>query len=138
MSTRCNVIIKNYDESGEPIQYQLYHHHDGYPEGVGADLMEYIKEIQANEDKGVQILSSCEKLAEYLCDPLRHDEYENEGTNIRLHFDIEYLYIIDLSTQVLECFEIDFHSISNISFMLANDEYPNDLKRVMSVDFELI
>lgn len=136
MSTRCNVIINSYDKSGEPIHYQLYHHHDGYPLGVGADLVEYIKEIKTNEDNGLQILSSCEKLADYLCDPLRNDEYENEGTNICLHGDIEYLYIIDLSTQVLKCFEINsWRYIDNISLMLANDEFPNDLRCVMSIDF---
>lgn len=34
MSTRCQIRIKN-----------EYHHHDGYPEGVGADLKEYCKKL---------------------------------------------------------------------------------------------
>ena len=33
MSTRSIVIVKNYDQ-----EIWLYHHYDGYPEGVGFDL----------------------------------------------------------------------------------------------------
>lgn len=35
MSTRCNIIIK---DRGDRRIY-LYHHHDGYPEGVGSERL---------------------------------------------------------------------------------------------------
>ena len=63
MSTRCNVIIKEYDGNF----FQLYHHHDGYPEGVGADLEEYIK--QMDDD----CLVDGKKFTDFLCDP-KHDD----------------------------------------------------------------
>ena len=41
MSTRCNIIIK--DRRDKII---LYHHHDGYPSGVGSDLKKYLATFQ--------------------------------------------------------------------------------------------
>ena len=37
MSTRAHIRIKDGDE-----QIMLYHHHDGYPDGVGRDLKEFL------------------------------------------------------------------------------------------------
>ncbi len=39
MSTRAHIRIKDGDE-----QIMLYHHHDGYPEGVGRDLKKFLSE----------------------------------------------------------------------------------------------
>lgn len=94
MSTRCNVIIK--ERSGK--FFQLYHHHDGYPEGVGADLEDYIEQM------GNDCLVDGKKFSDFLCDPKRDDEYEYEGTNICPHGDIEYLYIVDLQKREITCF----------------------------------
>ena len=94
MSTRCNVIIKEYDGNF----FQLYHHHDGYPEGVGTDLEEYIK--QMDDD----CLVDGKKFTDFLCDPKHDDEYEYEGTNVCPHSDINYLYIIDLQKREIVCF----------------------------------
>ena len=87
MSTRCNIIVKNKDK-----ETYLYHHCDGYPEGVGADL----------ED----LLSRCE----------RDNDFENlvdkvldiDGgyiTTHGIHGDIEYLYTITLDSDscILKC-----------------------------------
>lgn len=38
MSTRCNIIIKDGAE-----RIYLYHHHDGYPMGVGTELQDYLQ-----------------------------------------------------------------------------------------------
>lgn len=96
MSTRCNVIIK--ERSGK--LFQLYHHHDGYPEGVGIGLEEYIEQMD-NE-----CLVDGKKFSDFLCDPERDDEYEYEGTNICPHGDIEYLYIVDLQKREITCFRV--------------------------------
>ena len=91
MSTRSNIIVGN---------QQFYHHWDGYPEGVGADLAYFLANINAGYLPAWN--KSIEKLAEYL----RYNgipgrlanergmdkayEFEDEG----LHGDIEFLYIV--------------------------------------------
>ena len=42
MSTRCNVIIK---DSGQTLF--LYRHSDGYPDGAGADLIEFVQDYKS-------------------------------------------------------------------------------------------
>ena len=96
MSTRCNVIVKENDGKF----FQLYHHHDGYPEGVGADLEEYIEQMDD------ECLVDGKKFVDFLCDPKRDDEYEYEGINVCPHSDIEYLYIIDLQKREISCFHV--------------------------------
>lgn len=104
MSTRCNVIIKEQSDKF----FQLYHHHDGYPEGVGMNLEEYM-EIMPDE-----CFTDGEKFADFLCDPRLHDEYEYEGTNICPHSDIEYLYIIDLQKREITCFRMKVFNMNVI------------------------
>lgn len=42
MSTRCTIkVIENKDDA-QPMW--IYHHHDGYPKGVGEQLKNYLKE----------------------------------------------------------------------------------------------
>ena len=93
MSTRSNVIIGD---------VQFYHHWDGYPEGVGADLAYFIANVNAGYLPAWN--KSIGKLAEYV----RYNgipgrlgsergadtayEYEEEQG---LHGDIEFLYLIE-------------------------------------------
>lgn len=84
MSTRAHIIVR---KEGEPNHY-VYHHHDGYLEGVGEDLKLFIS-----------CFSSCDKDIfdpEVFCKSLTlYDsayEYENTG----LHGDEEYIYNIKL------------------------------------------
>ena len=93
MSTRCNVIIKNATE-----RVQMYHHHDGYPDGVGQDLEEYFKELEKEE-----VAHTPAAIADYLCADERQDEYEREAETTHLHGDIEYLYVIDLDDDTINC-----------------------------------
>lgn len=112
MSTRCNVIIKEDDNKF----FQLYHHHDGYPDGVGTDLEDYIKLMDKD------CLSNGEKFVNFLCDPLRQDEYEFEGTSINPHDDIEFLYFIDLQKHEIYCYSIDLVNwdTSIVDFVINN------------------
>lgn len=55
MGTRSNIIVGN---------QQFYHHWDGYPEGVGADLAYFLANINAGYLPAWN--KSIEKLAEYL------------------------------------------------------------------------
>ncbi len=87
MSTRCNVLIGD---------RQFYHHNDGYPGGVGADLAYWLanrrshgatEEGLANE-LGYGIPG---RLANTIYG--RDESYEEEPAD-GLHWDIEYLYIV--------------------------------------------
>lgn len=97
MSTRANVVIKKKGHKS----VILYHHSDGYPEGVGKGLSFYFDEIYAREDKE-EIISTPENLAKFLTDKRHDDEYEYAPC---LHGDIEYLYIIDLSIPSVTCYD---------------------------------
>lgn len=85
MSTRCNIVIKK----GEDTLY-LYHHFDGYPEGVGAellDLRDMLKSDMTPQDVHYSLVY------------LYGDEYELTD---KLHGDIEYVYFIKLNDENAE------------------------------------
>ena len=135
MSTRCNIRIV--DESGNEVM--LYHHHDGYPEGVGKQLDLLMqagafgnfpcpegianKLIKWNfkfdvlkknlENKGIDP-------SELTC--------EDDGYDVTccLHGDIEYMYIIKLAYgefASLECYECDvlYDEVMDKSIMRATE-----------------
>ena len=107
MSTRANVVIKKSDDKGAVNYAQLYHHHDGYCSGLGNDLSEYMAEIEAMSDEEKKnILKTPVSLAKWFAADERNDEFEYEGTNVYLHGDIEYLYVIDLTTETITCYSI--------------------------------
>ena len=96
MSTRCNVIINSAESKTRVI---LYHHCDGYPEGVGADLKKVYNSLTdyAKQD--------CEMIANRLVKDqydLKDDGYE---FTTDIHGDIEYLYVIDCSKKTLRCYK---------------------------------
>lgn len=89
MSTRCNIIVKSeYEEWPDII---LYHHHDGYPSGVGYDLFSRLQKINGSwfSDDIANLLVKDTK-----------DEYE---ITVAIHGDIEYLYTIDCKNKTLVC-----------------------------------
>lgn len=88
MSTRCNIIINKDKE-----RIWLYHHCDGYPEYMGCVLRDYINKL--------------DKLNPYaIFDDLIFDKAIDDGfeATIGLHFDIEYLYLIDTDKRTVECY----------------------------------
>lgn len=85
MSTRCNILFK---VNGEEW-FWLYHHHDGYPEGVGAWLVDYL----TRETNGFTIWP--DTMANDLIKNkagLNDDGYELTSGQ---HGDIEFLYTYD-------------------------------------------
>lgn len=92
MSTRCNIVLKTGKRFFKDII--LYHHHDGYPEGVGADLVERLKD----HFTGLRVEDIANKLVKDL-----DDEYE---ITTCIHGDIEYLYIINEKTKNLSYKEV--------------------------------
>ena len=87
MSTRCNIIVKDkYDK------FWLYHHCDGYPEGVGADLVKRFQGLFEKDEK---------YFAEDICNELIKDSSDNYELTGGEHGDIEYLYTLDLERKEL-------------------------------------
>ena len=95
MSTRCNIIIKDYHD-----RVILYHHHDGYPSGVGSDLKKYLatfQDWQIRQHGRWKIANDLVKNKAGLDD----DEYE---ISPRLHSDIDYCYVINCVSGTLRCY----------------------------------
>lgn len=89
MSTRCNIIVRDGKR-----QYTLYHHCDGYPEGVGLDLWNRFSEKLGNSRyDAVDVVNELLK------------DKEDDGYELTrgLHCDIEYLYEIDLMNERISC-----------------------------------
>lgn len=117
MSTRCHVIvIDSNDES-----HYVYHHCDGYPEGVGKDLK--------------KILSKCSESGEYdweciLEEMMKYDDSYEEDSGI--HGDEEYLYYIrtnDKDCITLDCYSYSFEGIGSLVFVDLYSKYMRpDLK----------
>jgi len=87
MSTRANIFIRNdYDDRDKVI---LYHHCDGYPDGVGRDLRSILSNIPQETNETL----TKESLAEYICEK---DSYFRITTPF-VAGDAEYNYEINLS-----------------------------------------
>lgn len=104
MSTRAHIRIQD----KENVQY-IYHHCDGYPEGVGEELKE--------------MMESMAKYKEWTPDFVHRsitnsdDSYEDapEGQ----HGDEEYAYLIDCDDRTLTCYKVGW-----------DEEYPWNTRRI--------
>ena len=95
MSTRGVVIIHS-PELGKEYDIVLYHHHDCYPEGVGADLKARLAKYK--KEQYWEIIDIVNKLVKDI-----DDEYE---ITTYIHTDIEYLYLINCTNKTLKCFKV--------------------------------
>lgn len=125
MSTRANVVIKQGEHAAT-----LYHHHDGYPSGVGADLCSYINEILEREDAD-EIMKSPKSLAKYL-EGIDDDEYEIEYS---LSGDIEFLYIVNLDKREIACFSTDIWDYEGDDLIDDEKEISGVKKKIFTVQF---
>lgn len=99
MSTRCGIIIKDYTiYNGKKYNFKLtlYHHHDGYPGGVGKYLMEKIYPMLVRSNN-----LDCDIIANKLIKDAKDTEYE---ITVYRHTDIEYRYIIDIPMKKIFCY----------------------------------
>ena len=107
MSTRSEIIIKRqwtHHETGKKHtdKVKLYHHHDGYPSGVGKFLMDNIyPEIQRSNNLDVEDIAN--KL-------IKHPEDNEYELTLYYHTDIEYQYVIDLNRKTIQCFAGHYNS----------------------------
>ncbi len=98
MSTRSTIKI-----IGEYATLNLYHHCDGYPEGVGFDLMNRFAKAFEDEKRDVDFNDVCNNLVKD-----QNDEYEITQYN---HTDREYEYEIDTTKKTIRCWKVDWSGI---------------------------
>ena len=92
MSTRANIFIRNdYDDDEKVV---LYHHCDGYPEGVGRDLTNILHKFSKEKHANV----SKEELANYIC----NSDNDFRNTTPCEAGDTEYIYEINLAKHRVE------------------------------------
>lgn len=90
MSTRASIRITEGDG-----QILLYHHCDGYPEGVGAELKEFLKKFKYWNPEDIASGLATKKNS--------YGRYPYECA-ICLHGDEEYVYVIDCDKETLTCY----------------------------------
>ena len=104
MSTRSVVRIKksHVNEYGKNKNFKidLYHHHDGYIEGVGFDLF---NRFYDKENKKINIPSDIMKVADILIKD-NQDEYMVTPYN---HCDIEYFYEININNKTITAWSVN-------------------------------
>lgn len=129
MSTRANIVIKKTTHNDRVKYYQLYHHCDGYFEGVGCDLQNIMNRVMEEPaDKRKDILSSPLSLAVYINE--YDDSFEIEEDHLNLHGDIEYLYVIDINAQTITCYSVFMQGIDRLS----DEEYVNGTATKVVID----
>ena len=94
MSTRCNIIIKKFTN-----EVVLYHHYDGYPRGVGIDLVRMFEDDFKKSSK-IYIDDVVNKL-------IKNEDDKGYEWTTGLHGDIEYLYTIDCDAKTITCEDAD-------------------------------
>ena len=95
MITGCNIIIKNHDD----ILY-LYRHPDGYPEGAGESLKEFVKGYAKKGSNGPGWRDKRRGMRGWRVTPrlqgMRRSQYDWKvgayELTTRLHCDVEYIY----------------------------------------------
>ena len=99
MSTRCIVRIKGKIGNSEK-QVDLYHHHDGYIEGVGFDLINRFYDFGSQSFNFREITRVVNTLIKD-----NSDEYE---FTLYKHTDIEYFYTVDTDNNTLKVQSVSY------------------------------
>ena len=105
MSTRCNIIIKDGAE-----RIYLYHHHDGYPMGVGTELQHYLQhkwgQSRMTSWYGTSIANDLVK--GHINEPMAQEPHKDNEYEITygLHDDVEYIYVINCKAKTIRCYAI--------------------------------
>lgn len=99
MSTRCIVRVKG-KIGNIKKQVDLYHHHDGYIEGVGFNLINRFYDFGSQSFNFRDITRVVNTLIKD-----NSDEYE---FTLYKHTDIEYLYTIDTDNNTLKVQSVSY------------------------------
>ena len=116
MSTRCHIIVREV----EYTEHYIYHHHDGYPEGVGSELKKILESCPSYDWETIM-----ERILGY------DDQYEEDNG---IHGDEEYIYEIDsINTHaILKCYS---SSGSYLEKLIFKETYPKVMRPDLNKKF---
>ena len=107
MSTRANVFIR--ESQGDCEKEVLYHHYDGYPEGVGRDLERILRKLPKDENGNVkEEYLKKKRLAEFICE----QDSSFLITTPSVAGDSEFDYEIDLAKRRVDWYATSWTSRS--------------------------
>ena len=95
MATRCQIKVTYLQQS-----VLIYHHWDGYPEGVGFDLIKRQKNLKTWN--GNVITNALVKDL--------NDDYE---VAYEVHTDLDYWYEIDCNRKTIRCWKVKGYLLSD-------------------------
>ena len=96
MSSRCNVKVV-FDEENSKL---FYHHYDGYPDGVGAELVELVSSELAEHTSKSEFRDFCDILVE----DYGYEEVNHESG------DIDWYYEVTVSDCKVHCYKCDWRT----------------------------
>ena len=99
MSTRANIVL----DSNRYNRIWLYHHWDGYPSGLGVNLMNFLADKSGKDAGYNEWYHDSIYLANQLIKDKDDDGYELTGGQ---HGDIDYLYKIDTGSRTIWAYEV--------------------------------
>ena len=107
MGTRSVIRVQeaweNENGKKKTIKHDIYHHYDGYIEGVGFTLLD----IFLNKDtKKLDIYADIDHVANFLIKDKKNIDNTFEITAYN-HTDIEYFYLIDVNTKTIEAWHVN-------------------------------
>ena len=152
MSTRTNILLATEDGT----VYQYYIHYDGYPEGVGCRLVEWLgnayaarnehrfftwkAQVEHGDVKPEPTLQKMifEELKKHyrdgenagFCDLLEPEDACDAGEKTSLHGDIEFLYLLDMRTSS-EAVRLICRNVRNYTWKQMYVEAPQSYRTVM-------
>lgn len=106
MSTRAAIIIKDSRNF-----HNVYHHCDGYPEGVGKELEEVFIDCDANTTANDALVNILDFSSEY------------ERTSC-IHSDEEYIYVVDMDSRTISCYSVEGKYFMNASMKVVEECKP--------------
>lgn len=105
MSTRAAIIVKD-----SKSKYNVYHHCDGSPDGVGKEL----ERVYRNCDP-IDAAEAKKRLLEY------DDEYRDTSY---IHGDEEYIYVVNTDERKIECYSVTDKYFMNASESVIEETEP--------------
>ena len=108
MSTRSQIKITYLKQS-----VLLYHHWDGYPKGVGKDLIQRQKKL--NTWNGENITNELVK------NTRKDNGYE---VAFQVHTDLDYWYEIDCNRKTIRCWKVKGYLLSDHAEVEKGEEVP--------------
>jgi len=107
MSTRCQIEV-----TYQARRVLLYHHHDGYPQGVGADLIQRQQKLHTWNGN-------------ILVNELLNNKEQDDGYSIafQVHTDLDYWYEVDCNLKTIRCWKVHGYALlSDQAQVVKNDE----------------